>query len=202
MSDADRYPSAMPADITNQEFLTGLFDDDWWRVHVTAFPGDPTIQDGRWAGGLARDVLADPGHIEMNCYSEPSPLSPAGSPRQIKYFEAMHVIVLDDVGPKVKLLEAVPAMGMRLPTYAVETSKNNVQCGWRMTPQSNFAQVKGMLAKLRKYLGAGDNLTNPVSYFRLPVGRNWKPTDGAQGWRVRPWEPANHMRLEITTRSA
>lgn len=51
MSDADRYPSAMPADITNQEFLTGLFDDDWWRVHVTAFPGDPTIQDGRWAGG-------------------------------------------------------------------------------------------------------------------------------------------------------
>jgi hypothetical protein len=175
----------MPSDISNQAFLEAIFKDCWWHVHVAAFPGDPTIQDGRWTGGLAKDVLADPNHVEMNCYFVPSLLSPIGARRQLRHFGSFHVIVLDDVGTKVDVAAAVIAMGGTKPAWLIKTSAGNYQAGWAITPQTDLARIKRGLAQLRKVLGAGDNLTNPVSYFRLPVGRNWKPTDGAQGWRVR-----------------
>ena len=109
---------------------------------------------------------------ELNMYFCPSLVR--GTRRHIGGFISLHVIVVDDYGTKVAVGEPEKILG-RPANYIIETSPGNYQAGWLTGGLDDLAWVKGMLTRLRQVLGAGDNLTDPVIWRRLPVGINGKP---------------------------
>jgi hypothetical protein len=176
---------------TNRDFLELIFGDRWDQALVTSFkrdPSDPQAPREDWNAWLAGDVLTNPHFDEGNTYFCPSLLVPGSRDRIIENFRSLHVIVIDDVGTKIKLIEVVNLLRVQ-PTYVIETSPGNHQAGWKIEAETNLAWVKGMLTQLDRTLGGADNLTNPVAWRRLPVGFNtkqkWVDQLGPQGFRLR-----------------
>ena len=176
---------------TNRDFLELIFGDQWDQALVTSFkrdPSDPQAPREDWNAWLAGDVLTNPHFDDGNTYFCPSLLVPGSRDRVIENFRSLHVIVIDDVGTKIKLIEVVNLLRVQ-PTYIIETSPGNHQAGWKIEAETNLAWVKGMLTQLDRTLGGADNLTNPVAWRRLPVGFNtkqkWVDQLGPQGFRLR-----------------
>jgi hypothetical protein len=177
---------------TNKEFLEFIFGDQWSQVLVTSFtrdPSDPTAPRQDWNAWPAGDVIFNKHFDQGNTYFCPSLLVPGTRDRQLENFSALHVIVIDDIGTKVTMLDVVNLLRTK-PTYIIETSPGNQQAGWKIEPEKDLAWVKGMLTQLDRQLGGrADNLTNPIAWRRLPVGFNTKaalvsPTR-PKGWPVR-----------------
>lgn len=155
----------------NAKFLKAIFGDDWSRALVAWFPGDPeNLNDADWTAHLATSLPNEAQQQDLNTYFCPSLVT--GNRRVLGDFVSFHVIVVDDIGTKVALNQAVTVLGP--PCYLIETSPKNYQAGWRTEPISDLAWVRGMLRGLRTKLGAGDNLTDPMVWRRLPVGINGK----------------------------
>jgi putative DNA primase/helicase len=180
---------------TNQDHLEMLAGDQWPNVLVASFMGDPTDpKPGDWQSAPAGTCLHNPNFDLGNTYYCPMLFRPGVWRRQgLEQAVGLIALTFDDVGtgPSAKISEVEITSVLRCgPTYLIETSPGNFQAGWKTTGMTDMAWVKGMLAQLDRALGGkADNLTNPIAWRRLPVGRNMKAALGLgpQGWRVRSW---------------
>src|SRR6185437_6392103 len=114
-----------------------------------------------------------------------------GGRRREGEFVSLHVVVLDDVGPKVPVAVARGLLGA--PSYRLETSPGNEQWGYILDPpERDAARVKRFQkALLVALLGAGavdPGQRDVTRLARLPVGRNRKPAHGATGYKCRMTE--------------
>lgn len=175
--------------VPNRVFLETAAGEEWSRVQVTMFAGDPSGQPASaWAGAPAASMLRAP-HAELNTYYSVSLQS--GGRRGIAGFERLFAVVLDDVGVKVDLAAAEGLLGR--PSYILETSPGNCQAGW-FCDLTQPEWTTGALSAVYTHLGAGDNLKNLVGYMRLPVGTNSKKSLGAPfRHRLLLWEPARRL---------
>jgi len=168
--------------VTNEEFLVGIFADEWKQVHVTAFADDPSdIPANRrgacWAGGSAKNRLDSmtEGDNQYFCISLFN--SPKGqSLRRKSLFDACFVVVADDV------VEKLPLERVRLlpePSYKLFTSANSEQWGWILNEAcEDRAMVDNLLDGLVGQ-GLAPDGTDPgmkgvTRYVRLPGGSNTK----------------------------
>lgn len=178
--------------VSNRAMLEAVFGAQWPRAHVVAVSGEPArAPRTAWTGGAAVDDL----HrfpVDVNTYYTVSLFR--GGRRRESEFAGMHVVVLDDVGPKVPVATAEGLLGA--PSYRLETSPGNEQWGYVLDPpERDAARVKAFQKALLAALlgeGAADPGQRDVTRLaRLPVGRNRKPAHGAAGYacRMTEWEP-------------
>lgn len=190
--------------VPNRVFLETAAGEEWGRVQVAMFAGDPAGAPASvWAGAAAASMLRSP-HAELNTYFCVSLQS--GGRRGIAGFERLFAIVLDDVdcsdteaprGPaasgttKLHLAAAEELLGP--PSYILETSPGNCQVGW-FCDLTQPEWTTGAMAAIYTHLGAGDNLKNLVGYMRLPVGTNGKKTLAAPfRHRLHLWQPERRL---------
>ena len=159
--------------VSNKEFLKAIFGPAWKRALIAGFAGNPEDPaDANWTAYPAKMLPGPARERELNMYFCPSLVR--GTRRHVGGFISLHVIVIDDYGTKGAVGEPEKILG-RPANYIIETSPGNYQAGWLTGGLDDLAWVKGMLTRLRQVLGAGDNLTDPVIWRRLPVGINGKP---------------------------
>tara|TARA_R110000764_G_scaffold1490_1_gene5915 strand:+ start:2511 stop:4889 length:2379 start_codon:yes stop_codon:yes gene_type:complete len=196
--------------VTNKEFLTTLFGDEWDRAHITSFPDDPndiTI-DRRaicWAGGLAKSELASMGKAD-NQYFTISLFNfdeKKGKARRAKdLFDACFVIVADDVREKlpVEMVEKLP-----LPTYKMHSSSGSEQWGWVLSEPCESRDMvdnllDGLVAKGLAPTGRDPGMKGVTRYVRLPEGVNSKSSrlvDGAPfQCYISEWNPLLNYPIE------
>lgn len=115
-----------------------------------------------------------------------------GEPRRRKALHyATHVVVIDDVGPKV------PWENIKLPpSYVLLTSPNNCQLGYRLTvPERDAAKVErlidGLIAKGLAINGKDPGMRGVTRMVRLPFGTNRKAKYGSEGFQceLKEWHP-------------
>jgi len=172
-------------DLDNQTFLETLFGDLWPEVHVCAIPGDPAAKDlpkWYWSGGQARHMLPHCLPDTNNYYT----VSLFAGERQEINFRALHVLGVDDVGPKLDPAKVRELTG-RQPDYIIETSQGNEQWGYRITPPLVNGDVAKRLIHDFRIALTGETGTDPGMegvnrYLRLPVGVNAKPS--AKAWKM------------------
>ena len=158
--------------VSNKQFLKSAFGPAWKRALIAGFAGNPEDPaEANWTAYPARMLPGPARERDLNMYFCPSLV--CGTRRHVGAFISLHVIVIDDYGIKVAV--GAPQKLLGPASYIIETSPGNYQAGWCIEPLSDLAWVKGMLTRLRQVLGAGDNLTDPVAWRRLPVGINGKP---------------------------
>lgn len=196
--------------LSNEEFLKGIFGDQWERAHVTSFKEDPYDLDALglrhyWGGAAAKTQLQyclD----NRNTYYVISlfELSEDGKARRRKdLHEATYVITIDDVYDKVPAENLANLPG---PSYKLETSENNEQWGYILeTPETNQARVDALLNGLVA-AGIADDMKDPgmkgvTRYVRLPVGSNTKKKYGVPfKCKLISWQPDKRYRLEDLAR--
>jgi putative DNA primase/helicase len=179
------HSQVVPFPTSNERFLRAVFGDQSWRLALIAgFVGDPeNPTQADWTAHPAAKLPEAALQRQMNTYFCPSLVR--GTRRVVDQFVSLHVIVVDDYGTKV--FPGLPEKFLGRPaSYIAETSPGNFQAGWYTEPLTDLAWVKGMLRQLRKALGAGDNLTDPVAWRRLPVGVNGKAK--YRGIMGAPWQ--------------
>lgn len=169
-------------DLTNERFLEIVFGDQWPRALIAGFTGDPQVgSDANWTAFPARMLPPPDRQAALNMYFCPS--LARGTRRSLGDFISFHVLVVDDYGTKVPegVVEDVLGTG---PDYVLETSPGNCQAGWLLeAPIADLAVVRGLLRQLKVRIGKADNITDPMTWRRLPVVTNGKPKN--RGWRVR-----------------
>lgn len=173
----------VPFPVSNEQFLRSAFGNQWKRALIAAFPGDPeNPQEANWTAYPATMLPSAARQSRLNTYFCPSLVR--GTRRALHEFASFHVVVIDDYGTKVARGKPEAILGDA--SYILETSPDNFQAGWFIEPRADLAWVRGFLQQLKAALGAGDNLTDPMVWRRLPVGINGKKkyqnTTGA------PWQ--------------
>lgn len=163
---------------TNEAFLRLMFGDaDWHRVSVCSVPdlGAPA-----WPARAARDAFPlDPTWNNYFCVS----LMRDPTSRTKEEFEALRVLVLDDVGPKGDPVKIRAALGE--PTYRLRTSPLNEQWGYRLDP---WVTDRTRAERLQKrvvnglYGGKDPGMLGVTRVTRLPEGTNTKPHLGKSGY--------------------
>lgn len=172
--------------ISGEEFLRGYFGDDWQRSWV--------CNHGRWEGGFAGDKLHKLSRM-TGCYFTPTLLKPGTTARREDSFEAVHVVVLDDIGdhptsskfPEAEFIEEMNN-GLNV-THLIETSRKNFQAGFKLSPPVTdpllWATFREGLKASPRWGRAADG-TGLNHYYRLPFGlsgKNGFPT------RIVRWDP-------------
>ena len=147
------------------------------EVFTCSIPGDPT------AGGYP---YTHPDRVKEgnnNFFAVSTFIAPDGLPlRRIPgQFGALYCLVVDDVGTKVEVNGVRRALGS--PTWVIETSPDNYQCGYRLSrPVTDIAEANGLIEALC------DTFTPDVAgvnrLVRLPAGINGKPKYGG-GYQVK-----------------
>jgi putative DNA primase/helicase len=156
---------------TNREFIDALFADATpWVCH---FPNDP--QQGRWAGAPllnGEDVEWQHDNTYFSIMSIRDPKAGRGDTN----FNALHVIMVDDVGTKVAR-DKLPGIA---PTWVLRTSRKkdgtlNFQYGYALDkPCTDQPRAKRLIDHLTAQ-GYSDKGAGGVNrYARLPVGTNTK----------------------------
>ena len=180
----------LPLPVTNEIYLRAAAKDDWTRVKMAMFAGDPRKQPrASWQGFPAVDMLKA-SHAHLNTYCSVG--LQTGFSRGLAGFEKTFMLVIDDAGTKADLSRAEGFLG-RAPNYVLETSPGNHQAGW-FTELTDLAWSTGLVKNLYEAMGRqADNLKNLVTYVRLPVGTNWKAELGPAGFRCRMihWAPGD-----------
>jgi hypothetical protein len=181
--------------ITNENFLRAGFGAEFARAHVTSFREDPTALEGLglkgyWGGrsyGTGTGIDPEANNYFTISLFKPDPVD--GRARRRKaLFEACHVIVVDDVGTKVRDTSKLPA-----PSWVLETSQGNQQWGYILaTPETDAGRVNalldGMVAQGLAADGRDPGMKGVTRYVRLPVGRNTK-RGGTWACVLRVWRP-------------
>lgn len=179
--------AATPFPTTNREFLEGVFGPLWSRAHVCAIPGDPRdplLPKSYWRGGPAHPEIAAC-TLDMNNYYCVGLFK---GPRQLVNFEALVVLGIDDIGPKVNRDKVLDLMGV--PSYRIETSPGNEQWGYVVSPPLTYGDGAAELQhKIRVKLTGADvrdpGMEGLNRYLRLPYGTNRKADYGPKGHRTR-----------------
>lgn len=178
--------------ISNQDFIRTIFSDAGPEAFawVCSFQGDPKTASGsEWLGQSCR-VSSLPRLDETgNTYFNVSTLKVHDGlvKRKGENFDELWVVALDDVRTKATLPEGF------VPTYSIETSKNNFQCGLKLSvPLRDMDRAKALFKALAAKGFTDAGAQGPQSrYMRLPVGVNLKGACGPGGFphRLDQWNP-------------
>jgi hypothetical protein len=185
--------------LTNAEFLRTVFGDDAPSAHVTGFIEDPTSSNmdrKLWMGGPAERRLewclpSRNNYFTVSVFNKDD----EGVARRRKaLFRAMPLVVVDDVGPKVKPGIALELLGE--PSYRLETSPDNEQWGYILTTPitDRYAAEVIVDEMIRRGLtadGTDPGMRGVTRYVRLPVGTNTKAKYGNTGFAhtLHEWRP-------------
>jgi hypothetical protein len=165
--------------VTNQDFIVNTFrklkpEESLW---VASLPGDPTTADRRLWGGRAAPPI--PAFIQpnQNNYVAVSSFKRGEDGlyhRRINNFGHMHLVMIDDVGTKVRKKKLVLK-----PSAMVETSPGNYQAWYILEPPEPDRHKADRLVKGMIEAGLTADATDPgmrgvTRYGRLPVGINGK----------------------------
>lgn len=193
----------MNVNVSNEEFLKVIFDDEWGKAHVTAFPFDPNDipqnnRAGCWGGGHADKRLSKFSEDENQYFTiSLFNLEDGRAVRRKNNFDACFVIVADDVKEKLPLdrVEKLP-----VPTYKLLSSAGSEQWAWVLSePCSNRNMVENLLDGLVSQGLAPDGndpgMKGVTRYVRLPGGSNTKASRLIEGvpfkCQLTSWEPGN-----------
>lgn len=196
------YPER-PEGLTNEAFLAEVFKsiDPRAFMWVAGVNGEPDKAKGTdWRGRAVKPGrplnLAD-GQNTFYCVSSLKAVPGGAVARQTDNFDALHVVVLDDVGTKAELPPGLE------PSYLLETSPGSFQAGLLIAEP--LADLK-IASALYQALAAG-GYSDPgakgpqARYMRLPVGVNLKAKCGPEGWRHRlaSWHPERRFTVAQVT---
>jgi hypothetical protein len=147
----------LPIDISNAEFISAIFPEDT-NVAVCSKRGDPT--EGGWIAQKFNEnvVLDSTTNNYVNCSSF-QPEEDGTFNVQKKNFEALHFILLDDLGTKVP----IERLGDFKPTWMIETSPGNFQVGIVLKEPITDIHEAGKLLKSILDAGYGDRGAGGVS---------------------------------------
>ena len=178
--------------VGNGEFLQAVFGNELAdaRPVVVSFEGDPSVPPKDWMGrpwdGAGEVATNLP--VSANNYFSLAVFRPdeAGQFRRLKArFQALHAVMLDDIGTKV----AIERLTLR-PSWLLETSPGNYQAGYLLRePLTDGAAADRLMDAI---VAAG--LCDPgakgprVRLARLPVGVNGKHARPFS-CRVVEWSP-------------
>jgi hypothetical protein len=186
--------------IDNTAFLQAVFRETA-GIWIASFPGDPN--DGQDKGRKWKGRLWDGKTIAEkanNYFCIASIAENNGSMQRRKtHFGALHCLVLDDLGTKADMKQ----IGL-LPSWVLETSHGNCQCGFILheplaDPKLADALIKAVVATGRLSDTGGQNICR---YMRLPQGWNAKATvikaNGEQPFQCRllDWRPGSCYSLQ------
>lgn len=159
--------------LTNTEFTQAIFSPhSEFFPWVAGFPGDPA--NGKWFGAAVLNgdlpwCIKDKHNnfIDINAYK---PATDGKISRKNECFAACHLIVIDDVGTKVKKI----SINLQ-PSYIFETSPGNCQYGYILAiPVTDPVLIARVFTALI-VAGLNDPGMNTLArYVRLPVGVNSK----------------------------
>jgi hypothetical protein len=154
--------SAGAVNMTNAQFLTELYrfapvDHKRWTLSTNQARPE-------WTGKIGEPAPENP---ERDNYCSVATFNPEARARSSEYFAAAHVVVLDDIDPNVLALP---------PSYILETSPDNYQCGYLLTVPVTDQQRYNRLMRVLTRMGYGQDRSgnNTVRVVRLPVGTNSK----------------------------
>ena len=180
-----------PEQVTNSHFAETIFAsiEPEAFLYCLSFQGDPKT-DGRWSGVPLKP--GDPLRLDEtgNTYFNLSTVKSYGGEvgRKDENFDALVVVVFDDVGTKGLTLPADVE-----PSYLLETSPGNFQAGFKLTTPCRDLRVARALYRALIAKGLSDaGFGGPQSRLaRLPVGRNHKGKCGPGGFphRLAKWNP-------------
>jgi hypothetical protein len=98
-------------------------------------------------------------------------------------FTALHVVVLDDIGTKIKH-DDLPDL-FKQPSYVIETSPSNYQYGFILeTPLTNYDAATRLIQTLAIAGFTDTGGAMPCKLVRLPDGVNGKDTPEKRGFHV------------------
>jgi hypothetical protein len=140
-------------------------------------------ESGDWTGGFYtldrwEHFKRDSGHYFSCCT-----MKPGSTARENKSFDAAVVFVLDDVSPvtavdgTTRLSKDVVDMFAPTPNYAVETSHQNYQVGYRIEPpERDFERWNRFIKAVKRHplWSAARYQHTPVHYYRDGSGKNPK----------------------------
>lgn len=178
--------------VPNQTFLETVFCDVYEVAQpvLVSFVGNPNKQDKRawkgvdWSSAVATHYL----HDENNNYFSLATFQPDPNGfyhRQKKYFNALHAIMLDDVGTKV------PLDGLKIePSALIETSSGNYQAIYILSAPEDDLEKADQLMKAIISAGLCDpGAGGPAARLaRLPCAVNGKHSP-AFPCNLKHWNP-------------
>lgn len=198
----DQASLASNAAICNDDFLELMFDDDLDNAFVCSNTTPPDTPDekarmGMWSGGpleFSRDMYRDPQRQNYTCVSSFRRDAGGVYRRQIELFDALHFIVLDDIGTKVQLDPR--DLGFPEPTCIIETSPGNHQWFYRLSEPVRDVSLAHYLTKqvlatpVQGHLMTDQGAKGITRLCKLPQGRNLKLSLGMP-WqnRLTSWQP-------------
>lgn len=185
-------------DITNESFMNAIYGEcrEGSSLPLTAsVPNDPrkaakTYFYGEpWFSGSELLSIQHNNYFTIASFHQPD-----GGPykRQKQYFDALHAIVLDDIGEKVALDRVTLE-----PTWIIETSSGNYQVGYTFDPVVTDVKTADALSKaiIRAEL-SDPGMNGPSSRLaRLPQAINGKHNSPFQ-CRLIHWQPQLRYSIE------
>jgi hypothetical protein len=197
---SDRSDKTDPSDVSNHEFLIGVFGPDpGTECPIVCYvPGNPaTAARKHWKGKPWNAANPDSAQDDCNAYFSLAIFkadSNGNYSRQKKDFTGLICVMFDDVGTKVT---DVDRLGKLPPSWRIETSEGNFQWGYIL----DVPIVEPVLADAlyQSIISAG--LSDPgaggpqARLARLPVGINGK-TDPAFGCRLVEWQSERRYTLQ------
>ncbi|MFQ5510059.1 MAG: hypothetical protein ACE5FN_12115 [Leptospirillia bacterium] len=176
--------------VSNEEFRQAVFGDPEGDAlpMVVSFKGNPAnIAGSAWSGQPWREG-DKPLPADANNYFTLSVFRPneAGTYRRRKvHFQALHVVMLDDVGTKVDMERLTLP-----PSWLLETSEGNYQAGYILEKPLLHGPTADKLMNAIVTAGLCDPGANGprARLARLPVAINGKH-DPVFSCRMKVWEP-------------
>jgi len=179
--------------VGNGEFLRAVFGDELSdaRPVVISFQGNPATAPGKvWSGRAWRGVLEEATGLPAgtNNYFSLAVFrsDEAGQFRRLKArFQALHAVMLDDIGTKVALERLTLS-----PSWLLETSPGNHQAGYLLREPLADGRVADRLMNAIVAAGLCDPGANGprARLARLPVAVNGKHMPPFQ-CRMAAWSP-------------
>lgn len=186
--------------IGNNAFLQAIFRDAA-SIWITGFPGDPNDNQDKGAKWKGRHWRGEAIAANANNYFCIASLAEkdGGIQRRKTHFSALHCLALDDLGTKADM----GRIGL-LPSWTLETSPGNYQCGFILheplaDPKLADALIKAVVAAGRLSDAGGQNICR---YMRLPQGWNAKAAvveaNGGQPFpcRLLDWQPGRRYAFD------
>lgn len=199
--------------ISNDEFLQGIFGDYYKAAHVTGFAEDPGKLDQLdlrhyWGGNIWGIFPADnPQHNNFFTISTFNVDSDGSHRRRKNNFAAGWCIMIDDIGtgPGAKISPAQMEFIGPAPSWKLLTSPDNYQYGYIFDePVMQRGTIEAILkALVRLDLiedGSDPGMLGCTRYARLPVGSNTKEKYGFHfTHELHEWHPERKYSVEQLT---
>ena len=192
----ETYKSDKTANVTNTEFLEAIFGKEYsdMRPLLVSFQGNPhNVPKFSWLGNAWSQetcLLNDANNFFSLATFSPNE---AGQYKRKKaFFNALYVIVLDDVGTKVKAEHVTLS-----PSWIIETSENNFQYGYILSVPLLDAAMADQLVNATIEAGLCDRGANgpTARIVRLPKGVNGKH-EPAFTVRMTEWHPDRRYSID------